>query len=588
LKAFILKIQEENVHLKKGEVKMKKSWFFLFLFLAFLIFLSCAKKDQRLVATIGEDKITVDEFNLKLGNRVRSLPPTRTEELNMRMSLLDRFIQEKLLAEASIELGKDKQESFINAVKEQEERLLLQELFTKEVMDKSVPTERELKDFYEKQGEEIHARHILVKDKAKAEEIYKKLQEGADFEELAKQETEDVATKDRGGDLGFFQWGRMVGPFQEAAFKLKPQEISKPVKSGFGWHIIKVEERRELEQPEYETIKENLNTALQRYKQQELSQTFVEDMRRKSDFKVNSKALQVLMDKAEKKEDTLEVKTSKGAEFNPAAFSPEDRDLSLANFKGGELKLGEFVDNYQQLPPFRRPGLDERLLEDLVYQMSLKPILLKTARDEKIDKSQGFLDKLKDFKEMTLAEEYKYTVLWKDISATEEEIQEYYEKNKDLYLDPAKVKVREIMVKTEEEAKEVLKQVKEGADWEKLAKEKTLRAHVKHRGGELGFVGERVYPEIFDYAWNKMKVGEIGGPVHIKQSRYGEGYSVIELLDKKYSYQKHLRDVETDVQKRVIGDKKLKILEDWTNEKKEGKKVEIFEEVLESTVEAKE
>lgn len=566
---------------------MRKSLFFLFVLGIVLSFLSCAKKEEKVIALIGDDKLTAEEFNLKLKNRVREMPGTREQEIDFRRNMLEALIQEKLLAQAGLEVRRDTVESFIKVMKDQEDQLLLQGLYQMEVVEKSVPTDRELKEFYTKQGEEIHARHILVKDEDEAQEIYQQLKEGADFVELAKEKSEDTATKSKGGDLGFFQWGKMVGPFQEAAFELEPQQISKPVKSGFGWHIIKVEERRKVEQPEYDGIKDRLRTSLQSYKQQELTYTFIQDMRGRSGFKVNSAGLQLLMQKAGTKVDTLGVRRTAGAEFDPAQFTPEEQEMTLATFKGGELKMGEFLENYQTLPPFRRPGLDEELISDLIYQMSLKPILANEARNKKVDRSPEYVSNLKDFKDRTLADAYRYDVLLKDVSATEEEITDYYEKNKDMFLDPATVKVQEVMLKTEKEAREVLAELKKNEDWTTQA-QKSLRAHVKNRGGELGYINKTVYPYVFDYAWNKMKIGEIGGPVHIEQSRYGEGYSVIKLLDKKYSYQKPLSEVKSEVNRRIVGEKKLDILNQWTDRMRQEKGVEVFEEVLLSTVELKE
>ncbi len=566
---------------------MRKSLSFLFLLLAFLLFSDCAEKKEQIVALVGNEKITVEDLNIKMGGSYRTTPSSRDEERTLRKNVLDQIIDEKLLAQAATEMGRDKDESFINTVKEQEERFLLQTLYKVKVVDKSEPTEKELKEFYKKQSEQIHPRHILVKSKDKAEEIYQQLKAGADFEEIAKQESEDAATKSKGGDLDFITWGKAVGPFQDAAFSLKPQEISKPVRTSFGWHIIKLEERRTVELPPYEEIKENLRNALRNFKQQDISYNLIEGMRRKSGFKVNSSTLDLLVSKAEKREDTLQITQTQGAEFDPTKFTPEEKELILATFKGGEFKLWQFLENYQMIPAFRKPSLDKQLLEDLVYQMCLKDILIKMAKDEKVDKSETYLMALNDFKDMTLANWYRNDVLWKDITVTEEEINAYYEKNKDLYLEPATTKVKEIMVKSEEEARDVLKKVKGGADWDSLAKI-SLRTHAKNRGGELGYVNEKLYPEIFDYAWNKMKIGEIAGPIHIKQSRYGEGYSVIKLLDKKYSYQKKLTEVRSDVEKRVIGEKKQEALNNLISEQKGKKEVKIFEDVLETTLEVKE
>ena len=565
---------------------MRKSSFFLFLFLAFLLFWRCAEKKETVVAQIEDEKITVEDLNTRMQARFRQTPASREQELTVKRNILDQIIEEKLLAQAAKDEGQDKDSTFIKSVKDQEEKFLLQSLYQKKVLDKAEPTEKELKEFYKKQNEEIHPRHILLKSQKKADEVYQRLQEGEDFEEIAKQESEDVATKDKGGDLGFINWGKAVGPFQEVAFSLKPQEISKPFKTSFGWHIIKMEERRTVELPDYEEVKENLKTQLRNFKQQAISHDLIEDLRKRSGFKVNSSNLDLLISKAEKK-DTLQMPQPQGAEFNPSKFTPEERELILATFKGGEFKVEQFLEYYQALPAFRKPSLDKELLEDLIYQMTLKDILLKMAKDDKIDQSEDYLNMMNGFMDMTLSNGYRYNVIWKDISTTEEEINAYYEKNKDLYLDPAATQVKEIMVKTEAEAEEVLKMVKGGADWDSLAK-KSLRTHAKNRGGELGYVNEKIYPEIFNYAWNEMEVGEIAGPIHIKQSRYGEGYSVIKLLDKRYPYQKKLTEVGSDLQRRLLGEKKQEALDNWVSEEKEKREVKIFEDVLEATLQVKE
>ena len=93
--------------------------------------------------------------------------------------------------------------------------------------------------------EEVHARHILVKTEAEAKDIIKQLDAGKDFAELAKEKSTDP-NKSEGGDLGYFAKGRMVKEFEDAAFALKKGEYTKtPVKTQFGYHVIKVEDKRD-------------------------------------------------------------------------------------------------------------------------------------------------------------------------------------------------------------------------------------------------------------------------------------------------------------------------------------------------------
>lgn len=104
--------------------------------------------------------------------------------------------------------------------------------------------------------QEVRARHILVENEALARAALKRVQSGEDFAKVADQVSKDPGS--RGGELGWFTKDRMVPEFAEAAFKLQPGQISQPVKSQFGWHIIKVEERREKPFPKLEEVRDQV------------------------------------------------------------------------------------------------------------------------------------------------------------------------------------------------------------------------------------------------------------------------------------------------------------------------------------------
>lgn len=123
-----------------------------------------------------------------------------------------------------------------------------------------------LADTYKGQ-EEIHARHILVETEAQAKDLITKLNGGADFAKLAQENSKDQGTKEQGGDLGFFAKEAMVPEFATAAFALQPGKITtEPVKTQFGWHVIKLEERRARPAPSFEDVKPQLLSDAQREK----------------------------------------------------------------------------------------------------------------------------------------------------------------------------------------------------------------------------------------------------------------------------------------------------------------------------------
>jgi peptidyl-prolyl cis-trans isomerase C len=117
----------------------------------------------------------------------------------------------------------------------------------------------------------VRARHILVDSKDKAREIYEKIAHGSDFAQLARENSKDPGSKDQGGELGFFTRGQMVPQFEEAAFKLKKGEVSDPVESQFGWHIIRVDDRRQRAAPAFETVKDRVVASMIHKKAQQIA-----------------------------------------------------------------------------------------------------------------------------------------------------------------------------------------------------------------------------------------------------------------------------------------------------------------------------
>jgi peptidyl-prolyl cis-trans isomerase C len=117
--------------------------------------------------------------------------------------------------------------------------------------------------------QEVHARHILVKTEDEAKGIIAELKNGADFAELARKKSSDPGASE-GGDLGYFPKEEMVPEFADAAFKLDKGQISEPVHTRFGWHVIKIEDKRERQAPPFEQVRDQLATHLVRKSQAEL------------------------------------------------------------------------------------------------------------------------------------------------------------------------------------------------------------------------------------------------------------------------------------------------------------------------------
>ncbi len=120
--------------------------------------------------------------------------------------------------------------------------------------------------------QEVSARHILVESEDEAKAVAADLKKGGDFAAIAKEKSKDPGSKDSGGDLGFFTKDQMVPEFAEAAFKLDKGQISEPVKSQFGWHVIRVDDKRAKQPPSFDQVKDQVENFVQRKAQAELIQ----------------------------------------------------------------------------------------------------------------------------------------------------------------------------------------------------------------------------------------------------------------------------------------------------------------------------
>jgi len=198
----------------------------------------------------------------ELGPSLAQMDPA-TKKDNVLSFLIDMKIVSKAAEDKKVENNED----FKKRLAFTRSRLLMDSLLATE--GKAATTDEAMKKVYEDASkqitgeQEVHARHILVETEDDAKAVAAELKKGADFAELAKKKSKDPGASD-GGDLGFFTKDQMVPEFSAVAFTLEPGKISDPVKSQFGWHIIKVEEKRNREAPGFEQVKAQIETYVTR------------------------------------------------------------------------------------------------------------------------------------------------------------------------------------------------------------------------------------------------------------------------------------------------------------------------------------
>ncbi len=218
---------------------------------------------ETVVAKVNGQDITEAELKFaeaEIGSELAGVP-----EESRRRVLFEYLVEAHLMAAAAEKADLGKGESFEKRMEYYRMRALRDTYFEKQVRD-SVP-EADAKALYEERvksipsQEEVRASHILVKTEEEAKKVADELKAGGDFAELAAKYSQDRGGES-GGDLGYFTHGQMVKPFEDAAFAMEKGKISEPIKTEFGWHILKVEDKRSRQPPTFEDVKDQITASL--------------------------------------------------------------------------------------------------------------------------------------------------------------------------------------------------------------------------------------------------------------------------------------------------------------------------------------
>jgi peptidyl-prolyl cis-trans isomerase C len=218
-----------------------------------------AGADARTVARVDGVEITDEDVKVAAEDIASEIPP-QLEGAERQAYVVDYLIDMKLVARKAEADKLAESADFVRRLAYLRDKALMEGLLTKIARDAN--TDAAVRAVYAEAAkgqsaeQEVKARHILVESEALARAALKRVRSGEDFAKVADQLSKDPGS--RGGELGWFTKDRMVPEFAEAAFKLQPNQISEPVKSQFGWHIIKVEERREKPFPKLEEVREQV------------------------------------------------------------------------------------------------------------------------------------------------------------------------------------------------------------------------------------------------------------------------------------------------------------------------------------------
>lgn len=256
---------------------------------------------QEIVARVGERTITLAEFNRIVPRDPKN--PAAPVAPAQKKAFLEQLVVQLLFLEQAKTLKLAERPEVAARIEDAVARVLVDEYVNLEISSASKVSEAEIKSYWKSNPEQfkvptqVRARHILVavsdkvgeaQARARAEEILARIKAKESFETLASEFSDDAASKARGGDLGFFAMGKMAPEFEKAAFALKPGAVSAPVKTAFGYHLIKVEERQEAFDRPLESVRDMIHNHLRQQKQRDIMQSRLRELKTLIKTEVNA------------------------------------------------------------------------------------------------------------------------------------------------------------------------------------------------------------------------------------------------------------------------------------------------------------
>jgi peptidyl-prolyl cis-trans isomerase C len=253
-------------------MSLQKSHLFMSLSLATFMFISPVLAEDKLVATVNGEKITESDVKFAIDDLAGAIPVKNDDA--KRKYVIDYLIDMKLASRAAMLEKLNESAEFKQRMAYANDRALMEIIMVRDA--KKAVTPEAMQAFYESQVKsvkpetEVRARHILIIDEEDAKKALARVKGGEDFAKVATELSTDPGSGKDGGDLGYFTKQRMVPEFAEAAFATEIGQISAIVKSQFGYHIIKVEDKREKKAPSFDQLKERIEEFLTQKAQQDV------------------------------------------------------------------------------------------------------------------------------------------------------------------------------------------------------------------------------------------------------------------------------------------------------------------------------
>jgi len=536
----------------------------------------CSNRADDTVARVGDYDISTDFFE----NYIRSVPrefESAQAEFDTKRGYLDSLINVRILIDAAYEKGLDKMPEIEQLAVDNKSRFLLDILYSNEVAKKVDVAEAEIRELWEGMEFQIRARHILLPNEDSALAVIEMLKSGADFERLAYDLSIDPSARVNRGDLGYFVRGSMVDEFEKAAFVMEPDEISPPVETEFGFHVINVIDKKinEARLP-YDAMRVELKARLVGKKTFEFQRDFLNTIDEKYPISLDTAVADYVLFKRQDLYPPVVLDKLPRNDFDIEQLDRNERELVLATWDGGKMSLLQYiVQARERVPAHARPDFDNYdSLVSVIRFLARTDILTVEASQQGLEQSKEYQEKMMLFREFAMANIMRYDSIATPPEPGEEEVRAYYDENLEEFATLRRVRIFEILVSDEHLARKLAREIKTLEEFQAKAVELTERPDARIKRGDMGYVDKNTYGAGFWTAW-KTPNGVIGGPL-----KFGSRFSIFWPVDRRPKGYKPYLAVKPEIKDNLVKQKKGDAIAAWLADRREVTEIDVDEELI--------
>jgi parvulin-like peptidyl-prolyl isomerase len=518
--------------------------------LTFLIGCASLHQKDRVLAVVDGDPITEGdiEYSLTVSHRREDLSTARDLKLS---DYVEKLVDDRLIIDEARRSGIDQLPEIKRAI----EAFILREsvvrLHDEEIVEKVLVTEKEIKDFYRENYEQVTLGLIEVTSEEVAAEIINQLQQGENFEEIAKTYSIHISRENAGTVV--YKKGMIPTYFMDAIVLLQPGEFSDTINALNKYYIVKLIGKEEAQWgEEFDKIRGRIETTVRKQKEKERSDEYLDYLRQKASIKINEDLL-------------AEIKLDGGTEER-GKWAEDMRPL--VEIDNTILTAGDFVR-------IARPST-RRTNEDILKIWIDRKLVDLEALSRHYEREPRFKRMVYRYENQLLKDMFIKRVIIPQINITEETVKEYYENNQESFARPDLYNIQQITVKNSDDAEVILENLQNGADFSWWAKTKSIDPAAS-KGGNAGWLKKSALPAPVKEIIDTLQPGDLT-PI-IEMNSY---YIIVRLKDKTIGKVKEYEEVRNAVYNAWFSENIKTIYDEYVITLKDDSEIVIYDEEIEN------